>query len=519
MKRMIRKLFPVIIPVAALVVSMTAESAVPSVIAKKKTVLSISLNKKKLSLEINGTYTLKAKVKPAKAKSGVKWKSSAPKIASVTSKGKIKAKSAGKAKITATVRYKKKTKKAVCTVTVTEKNPGRSGQTAAPGQNGTPVQTIAPSQTAAPVQSPVPDQPVQVPVTAIKQEGDININVGETFALKPVIEPATASLSGCTLSSRKDYVASVGADGLITAKYPGATDITIASKANPDVKAVVRVWVGADFTPPEGFNQENDQIAHGKLEDIRYDTPYRMSGFANARLWLPPDYSDQGEYNLLFCLHGGGGNEKYWTDDHGGDNDGCCGDKVLDNLYAAGEMEDTIVVFTSGVITYDKEKEYPGVAKGEFAGKADPDYRLLEFEILNTLLPYMEDFYPVMTGPEHTAMCGLSMGCAQTMETAFKNPDYFGYVGCFSAGPLDEKNQTFITTKETAELLNSKFKLMFFGTGELDTMRDDGMRYFIKNCSGLGLDNVFCEVPGRGHDDLCWDHCLRAFMKYAFKIK
>lgn len=512
MKRKIQKLLPVIIPVTALVVCMTAESAVPSVIAKKKTALSISLNKKKFSLEKKGTYTLKAKVKPTKVKSNVKWKSSAPKIASVTSKGKIKAKSTGKAKITATVRYKSTTKKAVCTVTVTEKSQSQSGQTAAPSQ------TTAPGQTTVPSQSPAPDQPVQeVPVTAIKQEGEVNINVGETFALKPVIEPATASLSDCTLSSRKDYVASVGADGVITAKYPGATEITIASKANPDVKAVVRVWVGDDFTPPEGFNQENDQIEHGKLEDIRYDSPYRKLGFANARLWLPPNYSENGEYNLLFCLHGGGANEKYWTDDHGGDNDGCCGDKVLDNLYATGEMEDTIVVFTSGVITYDAEKEYPGVDKGEFVGKVDPDYRLLEFEILNTLLPYMEDTYPVMTGPEHTAICGLSMGCAQTMETAFKNPDYFSYVGCFSAGPLDEKNQTFITTKETAELLNSKFKLMFFGTGELDTMREDGMRYFIKNCSDLGMDSVFYEVPGRGHDDPCWDHCLRAFMKYAFK--
>lgn len=204
-------------------------------------------DKKKISLEKKGTYTLKAKVKPTKAKSNVKWKSSASKIVSVTSKGKIKAKSAGKAKITATVRYKNTTKKAVCTVTVTEKSQSQSGQTAVPNQ------TTAPGQTTVPSQSPVPDQPVQeVPVTAIKQEGEVNINVGETFALKPMIEPATASLSDCTLSNRKDYVASVGADGVITAKYPGATEITIASKANPDVKAVVRVWVGDDFTPPAG---------------------------------------------------------------------------------------------------------------------------------------------------------------------------------------------------------------------------------------------------------------------------
>ncbi|MGI5968638.1 MAG: alpha/beta hydrolase-fold protein [Lachnospiraceae bacterium] len=43
--------------------------------------------------------------------------------------------------------------------------------------------------------------------------------------------------------------------------------------------------------------------------------------------------------------------------------------------------------------------------------------------------------YPVYGTPEHTAICGLSMGCAQSMELGFKHPELFDYVGCFSAGP------------------------------------------------------------------------------------
>jgi hypothetical protein len=47
----------------------------------------------------------------------------------------------------------------------------------------------------------------------------------------------------------------------------------------------------------------------------------------------------------------------------------------------------------------------------------------------------MPENYPVYGTPEHTAICGLSMECAQSMELGFKHPELFDYVGCFSAGP------------------------------------------------------------------------------------
>ena len=48
-------------------------------------------------------------------------------------------------------------------------------------------------------------------------------------------------------------------------------------------------------------------------------------------------------------------------------------------------------------------------------------------------------------------------------------------------------------------------------------MMDDSMRNFVKTCDSYDLNHVFYEVPGRGHVDSCWDRCLYAFMKYAFK--
>ena len=74
----------------------------------------VKLQKTKLSLKKKKTYTLKIKSKTYGDKIS-KWKSNKPKVASVSSKGKIKAKKKGTAKITL---YMKSGVKATCTVKV-----------------------------------------------------------------------------------------------------------------------------------------------------------------------------------------------------------------------------------------------------------------------------------------------------------------------------------------------------------------------------------------------------------------
>ncbi|MCH5264767.1 MAG: Ig-like domain-containing protein [Lachnospiraceae bacterium] len=71
----------------------------------------VKLNKKTLSLKVGKSYTLK--LKNAKSKN-VKWSSSKKSVATVSQKGKVKAKKKGSCKITA----KYENKKYVCKVTV-----------------------------------------------------------------------------------------------------------------------------------------------------------------------------------------------------------------------------------------------------------------------------------------------------------------------------------------------------------------------------------------------------------------
>lgn len=84
--------------------------------AKKQ---SISFKKSAITMTVGSTKKLKVLVKPAKAASRIKFSSSNKKVATISKKGKVKAKKKGTTKITAKVSAKLKAR---CTITVKKKN-------------------------------------------------------------------------------------------------------------------------------------------------------------------------------------------------------------------------------------------------------------------------------------------------------------------------------------------------------------------------------------------------------------
>ncbi len=92
---------------------------------------SAKISRKKVTLSKGKCYTLKMKGTSGK----VTWKSSDKKVASVSKKGKVKAKKAGSAKITATVRAKKFT----CKVIVRKPSGGCGSAPQKPSQTQTPA--------------------------------------------------------------------------------------------------------------------------------------------------------------------------------------------------------------------------------------------------------------------------------------------------------------------------------------------------------------------------------------------
>lgn len=176
----------------------------------------IRLNKKKVTIKVGGKVTLKLK----NAKKKVIWKSSKKKVASVSSKGIVRGKSAGTAKITA----KSNKKSYTCTVIVKEKRdsfvepdetemPGTTVPTAKP--TGVPTTKPTAKPTGEPTKAPVnpTSNPTSNPTKVPASEAPVNPTGNPTKApADPTPEPTTAPTaapSGNTLTIGK-YSLSIG---------------------------------------------------------------------------------------------------------------------------------------------------------------------------------------------------------------------------------------------------------------------------------------------------------------------
>ena len=117
----LKKVLAVVLAVAMILTLVNVPAIGSEAASKKKSVKSVTVTNlpaKRLRLKKNKTFQLKTKVTvTGKASKAVKYSSSKPKVATVNSKGKIKAKKNGKTVITITSKADK-SKKYKITVTV-----------------------------------------------------------------------------------------------------------------------------------------------------------------------------------------------------------------------------------------------------------------------------------------------------------------------------------------------------------------------------------------------------------------
>ena len=194
-----------------------------------------------------------------------------------------------------------------------------------------------------------------------------------------------------------------------------------------------------------GFDMERPDIPHGKVDSFTYNSK-TVGAKRKSLIYLPPGYSKNKKYPVLYLLHGIGGDEYEWL--NGGHPE-----IILDNLYAQGKVEPMIVVMPNGRAMKDDR------ATGNIFDSAKvAAFATFEKDLLNDLIPYIEKHYPVYTDQPHRAIAGLSMGGGQSLNFGLGNLDKFAWIGAFSAAP---------NTKTPEELLPdpaaAKVNLSCFG--------------------------------------------------------
>ena len=227
---------------------------IPVKVIEKIPVTSITLNKTELTLKEGKSGKLIATCKPDDATSKyVKWKSSDPDVAYVTTEGVVSGDNVGTAEITATTTNGLK---ATCKVTVTEAAGGDDNNKPSKPEEPTteaPKPTTPENPTTEPPKptTPTTQQPAQtteaVKVSKISVTGiSTNVAAGKKVKLTANITPSNASNKSVTWTTSNKKVATVNANGVVSVnkKARGKTvTITATAKDGSGKKATYKIKV------------------------------------------------------------------------------------------------------------------------------------------------------------------------------------------------------------------------------------------------------------------------------------
>lgn len=249
--------------------------------------------------------------------------------------------------------------------------------------------------------------------------------------------------------------------------------------------------------PPTGFNEARENIAHGELKMVEYDSK-SLGLHRLLRVYTPPGYSPDRKYPVLYLHHGLGNTSTEWTQR-------ARAPIIADNLYAAGKMQPMIIVFPSGNATATVADQKQGDRTQEAYGAA------YEKDLLQDIIPFVESHFPVYTDRSHRAIAGMSMGGGQTLNIGLTHLDLFGSIAAVSSAP---------NTRAPAELVPDpaalkNLKLLWLGVGTRDPLMriNMGMHTFLKE---KGVPH-FWRLDGSGHDTAVMSSNFYHFAQKLFK--
>ncbi len=153
--------------------------------------------------------------------------------------------------------------------------------------------------------------------------------------------------------------------------------------------------------PPEGFKSRRDDIPHGKIELVEYESK-TVGTTRKANVYTPPGYSSDKKYPVLYLLHGIGGDEGEWIR-FANPND------LFDNLIADGKAVPMIVVMPNGRAQKNDRAE-------GMSWLRQPAFAVFERDLIDDLIPAIESKYSVDNNRERRAIAGLSMGGGQSFN-------------------------------------------------------------------------------------------------------
>ena len=248
-------------------------------------------------------------------------------------------------------------------------------------------------------------------------------------------------------------------------------------------------------TPP--LLHEFQEVPHGALHRHQYRSrPLR--GLRPLVVYTPPGYGETSDrrYPVLYLFHGSGDSEGAWT---------VVGRAhlILDNLIAQKKARPMVIVMPDGHVS-------PPLPPAEASTRA---LEAFEQDLLDEVVPFVEQHYRVRTDREHRAIVGLSMGGGQALTIGLRHRERFAFVGGFSSAAR--------SALEAAEAAYSEgspagggLKLLWFACGKDDRLLESNQQLDAL-LTRRGVHHEFHETEGN-HSWPLWRKYLPLFVSRLF---
>ncbi len=251
---------------------------------------------------------------------------------------------------------------------------------------------------------------------------------------------------------------------------------------------------------------ELQPVPHGVIHQHYYDSK-TTSTQRSVNIYTPPNYSAQKQYPVLFLLHGWGGANFTWLEYGKIQN-------ITDNLIAARKMKAMIIVMPDGH-PFGREFEKSPVNWDSYTRYLNKNTPLLEKDIREDLMPYLQKNYSIKSDKNNLAIAGLSMGGQQAIEIGFAESKTFGTVISLSGSYFgDQQYQNLAAFNQEVKETNQQTQLFWLMYGKDELTNNESPKKLQKWLSNKGIQYQWTEENG-GHE---WDTWRRNSIRFLPKL-
>lgn len=239
----------------------------------------------------------------------------------------------------------------------------------------------------------------------------------------------------------------------------------------------------------------NPDFDYGRVEHSAYYSKVAEKN-KNIKVLLPPGYTAERKYPVLYVLHGIFGDENSMVGTPQGGVHG-----LLMNMMNQKLCEEMIVVFP---FMYTSKTQIQCNAIDE---KNVACYDNFIDELTSSIMPYISEKYSVLEGRDNTAITGFSMGGREALACAFYRPDLFKFAGAICPAPgLTPGRDVNLAHKGQFQESELKFDsvkpdLIMLCGGDCDSVVGTFPLSYHQIMEKNGTDHIWWLVPGSDHGD------------------